>query len=187
MEDRSPVSLLNEVSYGNPSSVEPERLIAYLDSDDPEIKTTAAEGLARLGTTAPERVQPYATEIQGYLEATEGETFANLLAALSAVAQQTPSAVSLTIPVVDGLHADNLKVREWSALLVAYVGGPPATKRTTTVERLERLTDDENASVRRNAALGLARLRETDALQGLLSDRSDRVRRTAEQILQGQR
>jgi len=183
MPDEPVVSLLDELSYGDPGTVEPEDLIEFLDSEESSERQKAAEGLARIGATSAERIEPHVTEMQPSLTATSGKTRASVMSALAAVAQRTPSAVSIVPAVVEALSSDDATVREWAALLIAYVGGPPATQHGQVVEQLNELTNDGDPSVRRNAALALARLNEVDSLEPLLTDDDERVRTTAEHIL----
>jgi HEAT repeat protein len=183
MPDEPPVSLLNEISYGDPGTVEPRDLIECLDSEEPSERQKAAEGLARIGATSAERIEPHVAELQQSLTTTSGKTRANVMSALAAVAQRTPPAVSIVPPVIEALSSDDAAVREWAALLIAYVGGPPATQHGQIVEQLKELTNDGDPSVRRNAALALARLDEADALEHLLTDDDEGVRTTAERIL----
>ena len=184
-DDPVPGRLLTEVSYGNPGSVDPADLVSLLDYPDPAGKRAGAEALARMAATAPERLGPHASALGEYLETEDDEVRAHLLCALASVAQATPSAVSATAPVLDALSSDDPQVREWAALLLAYVGGTPAGERRTAVDRLTALLDDDRPTVRRNACLGLAQLdaAAVDAVRPLLDDPDEAVRETAAQVV----
>ncbi|MEF8788780.1 MAG: HEAT repeat domain-containing protein [Haloarculaceae archaeon] len=180
-----PGRLLTEVSYGDPGSVEPSDLVSLLDRPDTEARRSGAEALARMAATTPERLESHAAEIESYLDTDDDDVRAHLLCALASVAQVTPSAVVATTRVLDALADDDPRVREWAALLMAYVGGTPAGERRTAVDRLTALTEDDRATVRRNACLGLARLDASaaDAVRPLLDDPDEAVRETAAEVL----
>lgn len=185
-DDPVPGRLLTEVSYGNPSSVEPDDLVSLLDRPDPEARRTGAEALARMAASAPGRLESHAPALERHLGADDEGVRAHLLCALASVAQATPSAVTATNRVLDALEDDDPQVREWAALLLAYVGGTPAGERRTAIDRLTALLDDEHATVRRNACLGLAQLdaEAADAVRPLLDDPDETVRETAAQVVQ---
>lgn len=185
-DDPVPGRLLTEVSYGNPGSVDPADLVSLLDSPDLDGRRAGAEALARLAATAPERLEPHASALDEHLETDDDEVRSHLLCALASVAQVTPSAVSPTVPVLDALESDDPQVREWAALLLAYVGGTPAGERRTAIDRLTALLDDDRPTVRRNACLGLAQLdaAAADAVRPLLDDPDETVRETAAQVVE---
>lgn len=181
-----PGRLLTEVSYGDPGSVEPVDLVALLDRGDVEARRAGAEALARLAATDPERLEAHVDDIYGRLDTADDRVRAHLLCTLASVAQVTPSAVTATTRVLDALDAEDQQVREWAALLLAYVGGTPAGERRTAVDRLTALLADEHAAVRRNACLGLARIDAdaVDAVRPLLDDPDETVRETAAQVIE---
>jgi len=181
-----PGRLLTEVSYGDPGSVEPDDLVALLERREAEARRAGAEALARLAATAPGRLEAHVDDIDRRLDTDDEQVRAHLLCALASVAQDTPSAVTVTTGVLDALAAEDPQVREWAALLLAYVGGTPAGERRTAVDRLTALLDDDRATVRRNACLGLARLDAgaVDAVRPLLDDPDETVRETAVQVVE---
>ncbi len=185
-DDLVPGRLLSEVSHGNPGSVDPVDLVSLLDYPEPEGRRAGAEALARMAANDPERLEPHAADIESSLDADDERVRAHLLCALASVAQVTPSATTATPQVLDALADEDPQVREWAALLVAYVAGTPAGERRTTVDRLTALLEDEHPTVRRNACLALAGLDAdaADAVRPLLEDPDETVRETAEQVLQ---
>jgi HEAT repeat protein len=184
-DDLVPGRLLTEVSYGNPGSVDPSDLVSLLDRPDAEARRAGAEALARMAATAPERLEPHASDVEPHLGTDDEAVRAHLLCALASVAQGTPSAVTATAPAVDALAAADPQVREWAALLLAYVGGTPAGERRTAIDRLTALLEDEQPTVRRNACLGLAALDApaAAAVRPLLEDPDGTVRETAAQVV----
>ena len=184
-DDLVPGRLLTEVSYGDPGSVDPKDLVALLDRSDAEARRAGAEALARMAANAPERLEPYAGDLERYLGTDDDRVRAHLLCALASVAQVTPSAVTTTTRMIDALADEDPQVREWAALLLAYVGGTPAGERRTAVDQLIALLSDDHPTVRRNACLGLARLDASaaDAVRPLLDDPDGTVRETAAQVL----
>lgn len=185
-DDLVPGRLLAEVSYGNPGTVDPADLVSLLDYPDAASRRAGAEALARMAANAPERLEPHAANIEGHLETDDGEVRAHLLCSLASLAQVTPSAVVATARVLEGLTDENPQVREWAALLLAYVGGTPAGERRTAVDRLTALLEDDHPPVRRNACFALAQLdaASVDAIRPLLSDPDETVRETAAQIVE---
>jgi HEAT repeat protein len=185
-DDLVPGRLLAEVSHGNPGTVDPSDLVALLDYPDPAGRRAGAEALARMASTTPERLESHVPGVESHLGTDDERVRAHLLCALASVAQATPSAVTATPRAIDALADDDPQVREWAALLLAYVGGTPAGERRTAVDRLTALLEDDRPSVRRNACLGLAGL-DADAaaaVRPLLDDPDGTVRETAEQVLE---
>jgi HEAT repeat protein len=185
-DDPVPGHLLSEVSYGDPGSVDPADLVSLLDRPDPEARRTGAEALARMASTTPGRLESHAADIEAHLETDDEAVRAHLLCALASVAQVTPSTVTATTAVIDALGSESPRMREWAALLLAYVGGTPAGEREAAVVRLTALLEDDRATVRRNACLGLAQLdaAAVDAVRPLLDDPDESVRETAAQVVE---
>lgn len=179
-----PSKILTESTYGDPTSIEPDKLVKLLEQSEPEAKRAGAEAFARISATTTERLTQYTVDLDMHLEADDAEVRAHLLCALASIAQERPSAVTISERVIACLDDDDAKVREWAALLIAYVGGPPAGQRETVLDQLVQLLDDDNAPVRRNACLGLVQMgQELDEVQRLLDDPDETVRETAKRII----
>lgn len=183
-DELNPDRVLAEVAYGNPAGVDPTDLVSLLDRPDEGARRAGAEALARLASTAPERVEPFVGTIDGRLDDGDPDVRAHLLCALASVAQETPDAVASTGRVLDRLSDGDNRVREWAALAVAYVGVADEDDRPVAVDRLTDLLDDDRATVRRNACLGLGRIDDeaADAVRPLLDDPDETVRETARQV-----
>lgn len=176
--------VLSAVTYGDPAGVDPADLVALLDRHDADERRAGAEALARLASTAPERVEPHASAVDGHLVDDDPAVRAHLLCSLASVAQGSPFAVPVTDRVLDGLADDDPRVCEWAALAVAYVGVADDDERRLAVERLSDLLEADRSSVRRNACLGLGRLGgdAADAVRPLLDDPDEVVRDTARRV-----
>jgi HEAT repeat protein len=184
VEEPIPDRIITETTYGEPTSVEPDKLVKLLEGSKPEAKRAGAEAFARISATATERLTQYTVDLDMHLETDDTEVRAHLLCALASIAQERPSAVTISERVIECLQDDDAKVREWAALLIAYVGGPPAGQRETVIDQLVQLLGDDNAPVRRNACLGLAQMgQELDQVQRLLDDPDETVRETAKRII----
>ncbi|MEF8841994.1 MAG: HEAT repeat domain-containing protein [Haloarculaceae archaeon] len=185
-DDLVPGRLLTEVSYGDPGSVDPSDLVSLLDHPEPETRRAGAETLARMGASTPGRLEPYTPDLESHLRTDDERVRAHLLCALASVARVNPSAVTATSQVLDALEADDPQVREWAALLLAYVGGTPGGERRMAIDRLAALLADDHPTVRRNACLGLAGLdaEAADAVRPLLDDPDEAVRETAAQVVE---
>lgn len=181
-DEPGPGRLLDEVAHGNPAAVDPADLLALLERPDAEGRRAGAEALARLSSTAPERVEPHASTLDARLADDDPSVRAHLLCALASVAQDAPAAVEVSDLVLDGLADADPRVCEWAALAVAYVGVPAGADRRVAVDRLSGLLETDRASVRRNACLALGRLDAPEAVEPLRDDPDETVREVARQV-----